>query len=68
MSEEEIAAEKASAQEFKDLNEYVRVLEDIIIQATRKRPSTALNFLDDKADDILTRRKRIKRIVKRANK
>ncbi len=66
MSDEEIAAAKASAQEFKDLNAYIVLLENIIIQATMKRPSTALNFLDDKADDIKTRRKRIKNIVRRA--
>ena len=48
MSDQEIK----DAKEIARLVKYVNQLENWIINSTRKRPSTALDFLDDKADVI----------------
>jgi len=45
-----------NASDFKDDAEYIEYLEKIILDATRKKPSTALDFLDKKADEIKIRR------------
>lgn len=39
------------------LRERILYLEDIIINTTKKRPSTALDFMDAKASEIIQRRK-----------
>lgn len=45
------------AKEIAELRKRVIQLENWILNSTKKRPSTALDFLDEKANEILRERK-----------